>query len=165
MDFYGHSLIKEAHMYDNLILLRTCSKALGAAGVRLGFAVAGKTLTKALRAVKSPYNINSLSQAAGEAVFSDFNELKSQIKKIIKSRDSLYNLLIDADINVFEKIYRPDTNFVFIKTKLAKEIHSALQKRSVSIRCMGDSYLRITAGSDYENREVVNAVCDAVKEF
>ena len=59
MDFYTESLMGEAEQYDNLIILRTCSKALGLAAVRLGFAVANQTLTAVIRAAKSPYNVNS----------------------------------------------------------------------------------------------------------
>ena len=52
MDFYTESLLDEAEAYDNLIILRTCSKALGLAAFRLGFAVATERLTKVLRAVQ-----------------------------------------------------------------------------------------------------------------
>ena len=61
MDFWDQSLLQEVESYDNLIILRTCSKALGGAALRLGFAVAAPRLTRALRAVKSPYNIGSLA--------------------------------------------------------------------------------------------------------
>ena len=40
MDFWDQSLLGEVEDYDNLIILRTCSKAIGAAALRLGFAVA-----------------------------------------------------------------------------------------------------------------------------
>ena len=62
MDFWNESILGEAHKYKNLIVLKTASKAVGAAGIRLGFAVSNPDVTKALRAVKSPYNVNSLSQ-------------------------------------------------------------------------------------------------------
>ena len=70
MDFAeDESLLGEFEKYDNLIILKTCSKALGSAALRLGFAVANKTLTNVIRAVKSPYNVNSVSQALGEVLF------------------------------------------------------------------------------------------------
>ena len=61
MDFSDQSLLGEVEDHPNLLVLRTCSKAFGMAALRLGFAVCGKTLAGALRAVKSPYNVNSLS--------------------------------------------------------------------------------------------------------
>ena len=73
MDFWDQSLLQEAESYDNLIILRTCSKAFGMAAVRLGFAVANQTLTNAIRAVKSPYNVNTVTQAFGAAVLNQKN--------------------------------------------------------------------------------------------
>ena len=54
MDFWTESLLEEAEDYDNLIILRTCSKALGMAALRVGFAVANSRLTGVIRAAKSP---------------------------------------------------------------------------------------------------------------
>ncbi len=65
MDFSDQSLLPEFHDYDNLLILRTCSKAFGMAGLRLGFAVGQKRLVDAIKAVKSPYNVNALSQGWG----------------------------------------------------------------------------------------------------
>ena len=72
MDFWddAQSLVRETEIYDNLIVLRTCSKMMGLAALRLGFAVANPSLTRVLRAAKSPYNVNALTQLAGEAVLS-----------------------------------------------------------------------------------------------
>ena len=71
MDFASGSLINSVNEYDNLIVLRTCSKAVGMASIRLGFAVANKRITKALKSVKSPYNVNSVTQVIGEKIFSE----------------------------------------------------------------------------------------------
>ena len=65
MDFSDPSLLPEFQDYDNLLLLRTCSKAFGMAGLRLGFAVGQKRLVDAIKGVKSPYNVNALSSKAG----------------------------------------------------------------------------------------------------
>ena len=54
MDFSDQSLLPEFQDYDNLLLLRTCSKAFGMAGLRLGFAVGQKRLVDAIKGVKSP---------------------------------------------------------------------------------------------------------------
>ena len=54
MDFWTESLISDIQKYDNCIILKTCSKAVGLAAVRLGFAVAGKTITTALKLQNHP---------------------------------------------------------------------------------------------------------------
>ncbi|MBQ1616752.1 MAG: histidinol-phosphate aminotransferase family protein, partial [Ruminococcus sp.] len=61
MDFWNESLLAEVEQYTNLIIFRTASKAVGCAALRLGFAVANETISRAIKAVKSPYNVNSFS--------------------------------------------------------------------------------------------------------
>ena len=85
MDFSDQSMLPEVERFDNLIILRTCSKAFGMAALRLGFAVCQKPLADALRAVKSPYNVNSLSQAVGAAVLRHREELQAARKTILAS--------------------------------------------------------------------------------
>ena len=86
----NESVLDLTGQYDHLIVLKTCSKALGLAGLRLGFAVADKTLAKALQAVKSPYSVNALSQAVGEAVLenSRLGEFLSLIHILLSSGTS-----------------------------------------------------------------------------
>ena len=91
MDFWDQPLLKEAAEYDNLIVLKTASKAVGSASIRLGFAVANKTITKALcRAVKSPYNVNTLSQKIGKCIYKHKELLKERTDEIKKNTKELY---------------------------------------------------------------------------
>ena len=54
MDFSDQSVLDLAGKYENLIVLRTLSKAMGLAGARMGFAVSDPALTFALRSVRTP---------------------------------------------------------------------------------------------------------------
>ena len=84
--------------YDNLLILRTCSKAIGMAAVRFGFAVANKTITTALRAAKSPYNSDTVAQTI-------VSEILTEKEAGEKNRRDLYdedNELIDS---VAEEIF------------------------------------------------------------
>ncbi len=159
MDFWGeeNSLMKCAAEYDNLIVLRTCSKALGMAGLRLGFAVSGKLITEKLRAAKSPYNVNVLTQYAAEYFISDSKEMKRRIEACITARKELYGDLNCRNYPFFETIYPSVTNFVFIKTSKAKEIFEYLLSNLIAVRYMGD-YLRITAGNETENKALLTAL-------
>lgn len=156
MDFWDQSVLDAVAEHDNLLVLKTCSKAAGAAAIRLGFAVANPTLTRALRAAKSPYNVNSLTQAVGEIILSEKNLLGRCVKEILHSRDELQQALDEltakkADIVT---VYPSCTNFIFLRMRDAKSVYEALLKRSVAVRWMGD-YLRITAGNQEENRTLV----------
>lgn len=164
MDFAeDESLLGEFQNYDNLIILKTCSKALGSAALRLGFAVANKTLTNVIRAVKSPYNVNSVSQALGEVLFAHPDYIDNCIETVVNSRKELYAELIKINSDKIEKIYETHTNFVFMKVKNAKEIFEKMKENSIIIRNMGD-YLRITAGTEYENAKMFETFKKVLEE-
>ena len=162
MDFWDEkeSLLKETEEYDNLIVLRTCSKALGMAALRLGFAVSNRRITEKLRAAKSPYNVNTLTQSVAEYLLRDKKAVAERIELCKAAKAELYDGIISLKMPYFETIYPSVTNFVFVKTPRAREIFDFLLAKSIAVRYMG-SYLRITAGSHEEN----NAVLGALKEF
>lgn len=165
MDFAeDESLLGEFENYDNLIILKTCSKALGCAALRLGFAVANKTLTNVIRAVKSPYNVNSVSQALGEVLFSHPDYIDNCIETVVNSRKELYSQILEIKSDKIEKIYETHTNFVFMKVKNAKEIFEKMKENSIIIRNMGD-YLRITAGSREENEKMLVTFIKVLEEL
>ncbi len=164
MDFAeGESLLGEFKNYDNLIILKTCSKALGSAGLRLGFAVANKTLTNVIRAVKSPYNVNVVSQALGEVLFSHSDYIDNCIKTVVQSKKELFSALKEIKSDKIERIYDSHTNFVFMKVKNAKQVFEKMKENSIIIRNMGD-YLRITAGTKYENEKTVETLKKILEE-
>ena len=147
MDFWDQSLLQEVLNYDNLIILKTCSKAIGMAALRVGFAVAGPALTTALKAAKSPYNVNSVSQAMAACILKKKELLESCRKALVPPRRNCRGCFpLWQKIPVLEQVYPTCTNFVFIRSEKSREIHKALLKRSIAVRCFG-GYLRITAGS------------------
>lgn len=165
MDFWDQSILDEVGNYDNLIILKTCSKAWGLAAIRFGFAAASEKITGALRAVKSPYNTDSVSQAVTELVLSEKELLNDYCAKIVESRKELQSALekLAEKYTVFERVYDSVTNFIFIKTSAAKEIHSKLLEKSIAIRCMG-TYIRISAGTKEENAAVIAALEDILPQ-
>ncbi len=164
MDFAeDESLLGEFENYDNLIILKTCSKALGSAALRLGFAVANKTLTNVIRAVKSPYNVNSVSQALGEVLFAHPDYIDNCIETVVNSRKELYNEILKIKSDKIEKVYETHTNFVFMKVKNAKQVFEKMKENSVIIRNMGDC-LRITAGTKYENEKMLETFKKVLEE-
>lgn len=160
MDFSNQSLLSEFNRYDNLIILKTCSKAIGMAAVRLGFAVANSVLTKAMKAVKSPYNVNSVTQAIGEVVFSHPEYIDSSVKRLIEARDDLSERLtpICREYPDRFKIIPSETNFIYVETPEAEKIFTYLKEAGIIIRKMSSDRLRITAGRNYENDAVASEI-------
>ncbi len=156
MDFWNESLLSEVEQYDNLMILKTSSKSIGLAGIRLGFAVANKRLTTALRAAKSPYNMNAITQKIGEIIYSNPQSLKDKTEEIIAGTKKLYQdfCILAEKSNKVEKVYETSANFIFIKTDFATEIFEKLKEKSIVIRNF-KKYLRITCGSCEENSRLL----------
>ena len=163
MDFWNESLLDSVFEYDNLIILKTCSKAVGLAGIRMGFAVAGEKITTAMRAVKSPSNTDIISQKTAEIVFKEKALLDERTALMIEGRNQLYKactLLMNAS-DKFEKVYESATNFVFIKTDFADEIFEKLLERSIAVRKF-KGFLRISTGTAEENAQLISALREIV---
>ena len=161
MDFWSESLLDKIEEYSNLIIFRTASKLVGSAALRLGFAVANTTISTAIKAVKSPYNVNSVSQAFGEVIYRHKDYLHKRRETIVNNKEMLYNGLVKlAATYSGMTVYSSVANFVFVKTDRAAEIWEFLKSKSIVIRLMG-GYLRITAGTEAE----VAATLAALNEF
>ena len=160
MDFYDQSLLGECTEYSNLLILRTCSKAFGMAALRVGFAVGNETLIRAVKAAKSPYNVNTVSQQAAQAVLQHTAECDGAIRQIIDSRKSLQSgLEALAERNPVLQVIPSTVNFVTVLSEQAGEIFRFLLDAGIAVRYFaGLSALRITAGTDEENAAVLAAV-------
>ena len=158
MDFWDQSLITEVEQYSNLIVFRTASKSIGSAALRLGFAVANETISKAIKAIKSPYNVNSISQDIGSIIYKNKEYLLNRQKMIVRSREKLYNGLMELSQKYEDfRVYPTCANFVFVKTSFGKDLWEYLKDNSIVIRYMGD-YIRITAGTEEETEELLKYI-------
>lgn len=140
MDFTAQSMLGRAERYSNLVVLRTCSKAAGLAGLRLGFTVANPELTQALRAVKLPYNVGVLTQAVGEALLGQPLRLQEGIRTIRSNTDALSEGLKALGLQVVGDA----ANFVFVAN--LPGAFEYLKERGIIVRCFGD-HLRISSGT------------------
>ena len=160
MDFWGieHSLIKDAPGMDNLIVLRTLSKAIGLACLRVGFAISNKELIDALYKAKSPFNMNALSQVAACEVLKHPRLLEEQTALILYTKGvletGLNNVVRDGACVIPTK-----TNFLLIEDDLAPEVFDYLLEKGIAVRLsIARRYLRITVGSLRENEELLRAL-------
>lgn len=154
MDFWNESIARRAIFRDNIIVLRTCSKAFGMAGLRLGFAITNSELTAALRKAKSPANVNSFTDAAAAAVISDKRYIISALRAVRESVGELYGILCGAFLeDGIYRVYPTKANFVYLtpgNTGKRPDIAQYLKNNGILIRTLGKN-LRITAGSHTEN--------------
>lgn len=166
MEFSDQSVLGEVGNYDNLVVLKTCSKAYAAAALRIGFAVAPPALTALLQVGKSPYNVGRLVQGLATCILKRPEEIQTAIARILESRDQLVQGLekISADNPGRFQCLPTDTNFVLINVTGARAVFEALQEKGVLIRCMDDAHLRVCAGTEKENRAFLDAFAACIKE-
>lgn len=162
MEFYGDSIIDKCNCYKNLIVLRTCSKALGAAAIRLGFLIANTELVEEILKVKPPFNVNALTQNVGSVLLKDKDFIIKNVNKIIEEREYLYKEL--REIDEF-KVYKSYANFILLETKNSDKINDFLIKKGIKLRSFKEgrlkNFLRITVGTREEN----NMVLDKIRNF
>lgn len=135
------SIITKLDQYDNVIVIRTLSKAFGLAGARLGYGVAQKELIDALSLTKLVYNMNVLTQSLGLAAMAHGDEvLTHNIPPTIAAREYLVKEL--AKLPGITP-YRSVTNFVLVHVPDAKAMVQAL--------CDADICVRFYKAKDLEN--------------
>lgn len=90
VDFCGCSCVKLLDRYDNLIVVKTFSKGLFLAGLRVGYALASKEIIQDFNKIKfsfNPYNLNTLTINAASNAILDKAYYKSCIEKIVSVRE------------------------------------------------------------------------------
>jgi len=150
-EFYGESILDKIETYQNLIVLRTCSK-IGLAAIRIGFMITNSVLMQELKKVKPPYNVNSITQSIASVILKDPEIISSNVKNILHERKYLWGKLSNIE---GLKLYKAEANFILIEVSNALEIKQRLLSQSINVRSFTSgplkNCLRITIGSRQEN--------------
>lgn len=169
-EFGKRSFIKYLDKYENLVILRTFSKAFSLAGMRVGYLIANSYIMHELKKVKSPYNINSLSVRIAKLTWQNYDKLEPYVEKILKERERVYNILKD-EFPQF-KVFPGVANFLYIQTNDREDrIRKALMEKGILIRTYkdplaGDTYsLRITIGRPEEMDIFFDALREVMIDF
>lgn len=163
-EFSGSTVIPCVKEFQNLLVLRTFSKAYGLAGIRCGYSVSGPKLAKAVNLARPPYNISSLSQLAGRLVLDNKAEIEENIGTLKKERRWLEAAL--SGINGI-KVFHSSANFILIKVKNSRQVYAELCERGILVRAFGTSpyledCLRVSIGTHEQNSgllDELSAIC------
>lgn len=162
----GSSCLPLLQRYENLVITHTFSKTHNLAGARLGYCLARPELIADMNRVKfsySPYNVNSLTQAAGTAAIRDEDYFQAVTQNVIATRADTTRKLQDRGFTVLDSA----TNFLFATTDRmpCKAIFEQLRDRGILIRYFNapriDNWLRITIGTP-EQMQRFFATLDAI---
>ncbi|HAT8180471.1 TPA: histidinol-phosphate transaminase [Legionella pneumophila] len=147
--------------FENLIVLRTLSKACGLAGLRLGCIIAQSPIIQAFNKIIAPYAISTPSMELAKRALDNSDWFTKTIEQIKSSRAWVAKEL--ADNPIIEKIYPTETNFILIKTRFSKQLTTWLAHHGIAVRDFPPSsllhdHLRITVGNDEQNQLLINAL-------
>ena len=161
-EFAEHSVVPLLREHENLIVLRTFSKAMAFAALRVGYLMAAPDLVREIGKALLPYNLNAFSQIAAELAMENYErELGPLVKQIIAERDRVFAELsgIDGLTPVPSR-----ANFMIVKTATdPKQIFTELLKRDILIRDVSGypmlgEYFRFSVGTPDENDRLLKAI-------
>ncbi len=165
-EFSRFSMRPYLDQYENLIILRTFSKAFSLAGVRMGYVLANPGVIREFLKVRQPYSVDSVSQAIATAVFKNRSLFVPGINQIIEQR----GVLIE-ELNKLPGVtaYDSDSNYVLFRVNGADKVWEQLYSRGVLVRDFShaqylENCLRVTVGSPDENKEFLAALAQILNE-
>jgi histidinol-phosphate aminotransferase len=142
--------------FPNMLIVRTFSKIYGLAGLRIGYGIASEEIIRTLYKAHQTFVTSSPALAAAEAAIDDDDFIAMVKRKNQSGKEFLFNELSKLGFHVIPS----EANFLFIDMKReAKEVFEKLLKKGCIIRPMG-KFVRITIGTDEENRILVAAIKD-----
>jgi len=130
-EFYGKTIVDQIKKYQNLIVLRTFSKAYGLASLRIGYAVASEEIIQELNKAKNPFNVNKLGEIAAIAALKDQNYMKKVVNEVKRTREYLTKELRKLGLRVCPS----KTNFILARfSKNTDLICKKLEKKGIFLR-------------------------------
>ncbi|MDD4908558.1 MAG: histidinol-phosphate transaminase [Candidatus Omnitrophica bacterium] len=140
----------------NVIVLKTCSKSYGLAGLRLGYAIARPEFIAYMERVRPPFNVNILAQAAGVAALKDDKFLNQVREKTLVGKRYLYEQLDKMGVPYIPSV----ANFILVDTgKDCVTVFKGMLKRGVIVRDMKQyglkNFIRVSVGTSKENQRFI----------
>jgi histidinol-phosphate aminotransferase len=167
-EFAGASVVPLLERHPNLVVLRTFSKAMGLAGLRVGYLLASPELVREVNKARLPYNVNFFSQLAALAALEERETLARNVRRLVAGREHLLSRLADLP---GVRAHASDANFFLLEVLQvdAKAVWDAMARRGVLVRDV-TSYpqlarcLRVSVGSEEENDAFLHALGTALSE-
>ena len=161
-EFAQRSVVPLLNDHENLVVLRTFSKAMAYAALRVGYLLAAPELVREIGKAVLPYNLNVFSQIAAEVAMENYErELGPLVQRIIAERDRLFGEL--SKIKGLAPV-ESEANFIVVKSAMdPKQIFADLLKRDILIRDVSGypmlrDYFRFSVGTPEENDYLLKTI-------
>ena len=160
-EYADYSVIPLINKYENLVVLKTFSKAFGLAGLRLGYAVANPALANAISKIPAPYAINTVTLTMGRKLLENIEVVTEAVSALKAERGKLINKLNEiGGVEAFDS----RANFVLFNTdKPYKDVYLNLLKKGMIIKKLGklleyENCLRSTVGLPEMNAKLLRTL-------
>lgn len=160
------SMISRVEEFDNLIVLRTFSKAYAMAALRVGYAAANKDIADMMNSVKIPYSLNKVCEQAAIAAVKDQSFVERSAAMVAEQRPKLAAGLKKLG---FEP-YPSDANFILAKAPMDHAaLVAGLKKKGILIRDFGskrrtENCVRMTVGTEELNSLMLSKIAEVLGE-
>ncbi len=167
-EFADYSFVPRLSEFQNMIILRTFSKAFGLAALRLGYAVANPDLARILREkAPLPYPVSGFTLRMGCKMLDNIALMQKSVKALVAERGKLIKAL-----NKIEGVQAFDSqaDFLLVNTqKPADEVNEKLLKRGIMLKKWGkilqyDNCFRVTVGLPEMNKKLIVALKEIQSE-
>ena len=148
--------------YDNVFIIRTFSKVMGLAGLRIGYGLSNPELLEKMSRIKPVFSVTVASQKAVIATLSDEKYIAESTRKAIAEREYLYDSINDIDSIT---IYKSKSNYLLMDIRktgyTAAELSEKLMKKGVIVRdCtsfqqLDEYYIRISVETHEKNERFI----------
>lgn len=163
-EFSGKTFLNMLDRFENLIILRTLSKAYGLAGLRVGYMIARAEVVEQVDKVRLPYNLNSFSQLAALKALQFVHDYAEQIKLIIEERERVFE-----EMRRMEGVhpFPSEANFILFRVRDAGACFEGLMRRGVLVRNLSspgplEGCLRVTISTPHQNDRFLEALRSCV---
>ncbi|NVK25429.1 MAG: histidinol-phosphate transaminase [Gammaproteobacteria bacterium] len=156
------SVIELINQYDNLVVLRTLSKAFGLAGLRCGFTLSNTDIIDALKKVIAPYPVPApVAQIATNSLSNDgLVWMLDKVSQLNSLRDDFIEFA--KTLSFVESVYPSQTNFVLLKLKqnmTSQQVMDTFSKQHILLRdqskqVMLGSTVRVSIGNTEQMAQV-----------
>ena len=142
--------------HNNLLTLRTFSKAYGLAGLRVGYGIGDTPVLEAMNKLRTPFNLTGVSQAAALAALDDSDHVNRSIRENATERTRLTRGLTELGLRPI----RSHANFIFIDIGPdAQELYNEVLHEGVIVRPLGwmgmPEAMRVSVGVAEENDKLL----------
>lgn len=157
-EFCGQDFRSRVRDFPNLAVLRTFSKAYALAGLRVGYAVAGRRLIECLARVKMPFSVGALSERIALEALTDDDFVRRSCEIVDAERPWLIERLSALGLHP----YPTDANFMLVGVGSGLDgILKRLSERKIAVRPLprlAGGCLRVTIGRREDNERLVAAL-------